>query len=251
MTTGTGDGGWQEGLATLARAQTRTEEQFATLAAAQRRTDARLDSLAAAQTRTNEQLATLTQRVDALAVAQLRTEERLTKLVARVDALTEQMTVLVSRVDRMNDKIGELSGITWELRYRDFARAYLGRVIQRIRVLSDDRIASILDTAVADGRLSHDEADEVGLADVICRGRRREDGADAYLVVEVSAGVGTSDVERASRRAELLARTGMPALAAVAGQWITPEAGREATVLGVWQVRDGQVTRPTDGAEPL
>ena len=65
-------------------------------------------------------------------------------------------------------------------------------------------------------------------ADVIVRGRRRTDGAEVFLVVEVSWGVGPQDVERAIRRASLLSHTGTPALPVVAGPWATSEAANLA-----------------------
>ena len=49
-------------------------------------------------------------------------------------------------------------------------------------------------------------------ADLVVRGRRREDGAEVYVVVEVSWGVGSHDVERAVHRAALLAQLGLEEL---------------------------------------
>jgi hypothetical protein len=79
---------------------------------------------------------------------------------------------------------------------------------------------------------------------VIVRGRRWEDQAEVYLVVEVSWGVGLSDVERATRRAALLARTGVTAIPVVAGQRVTPEADSLARRSQTWQVTDGRVFPP-------
>jgi len=83
------------------------------------------------------------------------------------------------------------------------------------------------------------------LADVVVRGRRDPDGALAYLVVEVSVGVGLDDVRRAVERAALLARTGVSTLPVVAGEWVVPEAADAARALRVWQVTDGHVIAPT------
>lgn len=78
---------------------------------------------------------------------------------------------------------------------------------------------------------------------VVC-GKRPEDAAEVYLVVEVSWGVGPQDVERAVKRAELLAKTGTPTPAVVAGKTVTAEAARLAQAMRVWQVTDGQVVSP-------
>ncbi len=64
------------------------------------------------------------------------------------------------------------------------------------------------------------------LAGLVVQGRRREDGAEVCLVVEVSWGVGAQGVKRAMRRA------------------VTAEAARLAQALRVWQVTDGREVSP-------
>jgi hypothetical protein len=73
------------------------------------------------------------------------------------------------------------------------------------------------------------EIQELYDADLVVRGRRAVvDGTEVYLVVEVSWGVGPYDVERAARRAALLARTGVAVIPVVAGERLTAEAGHLA-----------------------
>ena len=115
---------------------------------------------------------------------------------------------------------------------------------RRTHVLSGNELSILLEDAVAQQQLSEDEADDILLADVVVRGRRREDGADVHLVVEVSWGIGLSDVQRASTRATLLAKLGTPTIPVVAGFWMTPEAQEPARALKVWQVTNGHVTPP-------
>jgi hypothetical protein len=117
-------------------------------------------------------------------------------------------------------------------------------LLQRLHVLSGDELTALLEEAITQQRLSEDEADDILQADVVMRGRRREDGTEVYAVVEVSWGIGLTDVERAARRATLLARTGRPALPVVAGFWMTPEAQEPARALKVWQVTNGRLTSP-------
>ncbi|MCM8748193.1 hypothetical protein NET02_03460 [Thermomicrobiaceae bacterium CFH 74404] len=89
------------------------------------------------------------------------------------------------------------------------------------------------------------ESEDLRLADLLARGIRREDGAEAYLVAEVSGLVELDDVTRAARRAELLARaTGRPVVAAVAGERIAPDLDRIARESGVWRVLDGVALPP-------
>jgi len=105
-------------------------------------------------------------------------------------------------------------------------------------------LASLLEDAIDTGTLSEEQAEDVSLADVIVHGRRRSDGAEAFLVVEVSWGVGLQDVERAIRRAALLTHTGTPALPVVAGTWVTPEAAGLARTHQVWQLTNGHAIGP-------
>lgn len=103
---------------------------------------------------------------------------------------------------------------------------------------------ALVDEAINQGQFAEDEADDLFQADIVVRGRRRDDGTTAYLVVEVSWGVGLSDVQRASSRAGLLTRLGSPALLVVAGTWVNPEAQEVAHNLQVWQLIDGRLTPP-------
>jgi hypothetical protein len=140
--------------------------------------------------------------------------------------------------------MGDVKGRLLEIDYRTKGPAYFSRMLRRSHVLSPDELTALLDDAVDSGVLSDDQAQDISAADAIVRGRRREDGAEVYLVVEVSWGVGIDDIERASRRADLLARTGATAIPVVAGKWVTPEAGWLARRNQVWQLTDGRAVPP-------
>ena len=91
-----------------------------------------------------------------------------------------------------------------------------------------------------------EDSDEIELADLIILGRRRGVGTRVYVVTEVSWGVGVDDVYRAARRAALLAKSGVLAIPAVAGEWVTPDAQQLASGLGVWQFMPSQAIPPTE-----
>jgi len=112
-------------------------------------------------------------------------------------------------------------------------------------VISGNELTTLLAEAVTQGVLSEEGADEIGWADVVVRGQRREDSTEVYLVVEVSWGGGTSDVERAVRRAALLAQAGVQTLPVVAGDHIIDEAAELCRAMRVWQVLDGCVIAPS------
>jgi hypothetical protein len=94
-----------------------------------------------------------------------------------------------------------------------------------IRVLRSDDVARLLDAAVTHGTVSRDERRDLLYTDLIVRGKSTADGAETYLVVEISAPINELDVMRATRRADVLRRaSGLRVLAAVARERIRREA---------------------------
>jgi len=186
-------------------------------------------------------------------VAALRaeTERRFQEMAATVDKLAREVARLgigmgdLQRTQkRLIIDVADLKGERLERRYRERAPAYFGGLIRGARALTTKDLDGLLESAVDLGRLSEDEAKEVLHSDVVVRGRRREDDSEVYLVVEVSSGVGPGDVERAARRAEILSRSGVAALAVLAGERITADASRRAREMHVRQVTDGMARRP-------
>ena len=191
-------------------------------------------------------------------IAALRLEvQRLDKKIAEQQLETarcfqqveDQIAALTRTVDTLRDDVGELKGDSLERRYREKAGAYFGRLIRRAHVLTDSELNALLDDAVERGVLTDDESDEVTWADAVVRGRRRGDRAEVVTVAEVSWGVGVKDVERASRRAGLLAKLGFTALPVVGGKAVTREAADLARQQGVWQLFDGRLVAPDEDAE--
>ena len=210
-----------------------------------------VQALGEAQRRTEEQVTALAQRVDTLAQRVDTLTQQITALTQQITALTESQRHLMYQVAdltgiarTLSNDVGELKGYGLEYRYRNHFPAYFGGLIRRARLLAGEELVALLEGAVERGELSETEANEVMLADLVLRGRRREDSVEAYLVVEVSWGVGLYDVERAARRAALLGRSGIPAIPVVAGNTVIEEAATLAQMLHVWQVTDGRVTPP-------
>ena len=247
-------------VADLAEAQRQTEQRLdrleqvvADLAEAQRRTEQRLDrleqvvaDLAEAQRQTEQRVDRLEQAVADLAEAQRRTEQRVAELheaqiktEQRVAELVEAQTKTEQRLGRIEIDHGNFKGFLLEERHRQRPFLFFRSLIRKARVLYEKGLDELLDEPVARGVLSRTQADDVMLADVVVKGRLNTDRSEVYLVVEVSWGVGISDVERASRRAQLLAQTGVAALPVVSGNGITPEAVDRCRELQVWQLIHG------------
>lgn len=146
-------------------------------------------------------------------------------------------------LETLKSDIATLKDFALEDRYLIKGHRF-GRLLRRAHVLSSDEITALVDDATDNGLLTQTQADEILLADVIVRGKRREDGASVYLVVEVSWGVGVHDVERAASRARLLSRIGTPAIPVVAGEWISADARELAEQENAWQLTDGHPVIP-------
>jgi hypothetical protein len=211
----------------------------------------RIAALVEAQRRTEEHVSSIADRLAALIEAQQRTEAQIAALVEtqhriarQIGALTEAQLQTDRRIVGLTNDMAEVKGIVLELRYHQRAYAYFAPLNRRTRVLSEDEIDTLLEGAVAQGQLSEAEADEILLADLLLRGRRREDNVEVYLVVEVSWKVDPYDVERAVRRAMLLGRIGLPTIPVVAGKEVVEEAASLAGMLQVWQLTNGQAVPP-------
>ncbi|HLG72129.1 MAG TPA: hypothetical protein VK009_17060 [Chloroflexota bacterium] len=201
------------------------------LAEAERRTEERLDTL-------TMRLDALTMRVDALAQAQERTEQR-------IEALADQVGTLADRMGTMADRLGSIEGDLLEWRFEKFAAAYFSRLARRLRVVDRSTLADALDEAVDAGDISDPDREDAIRADLVLSGKDREGGADSYFVVEISAGVGVGDVQRASDRARIMSKLGKPGVPVVAGEWLTEQAKRAAADLHVRQIEVGRRILPS------
>jgi hypothetical protein len=190
-----------------------------------------------AQRRTEQRVATIEEQLAALIEAQQRTEQEIAALV-EIQRRAEQ------RIGTLTNDMASVRGVVLELRYHYRAHAYFAPLIRRTHVLSGEEIETLLEGAVAQGLLSEAEADEILLADLLLRGRRRADNSAVYVVVEISWKIDPYDVERSVRRAALLSRIGTPAVPVVAGKEVIEEAANLADMLQVWQLTNGQAIPP-------
>ena len=179
-------------------------------------------------------------------IAEMRaeTDRRFAELIAEIERFRQEVdqkfAAVIVTLKVHGDQIGALKGLSLERHYADHAPSYFRQIVRRLHKLSSEDLAAIADDAVDAGRITPPEADDLIGADIVVRGRRTADETDVYLVVEVSWGVGKDDVaERAARRAATLAKLGTPALAAVAGEFVTADAAEFARAQGIWQVTDG------------
>ena len=254
-----------------AEAERRYDQQLAESTA---RMDRYAEERAEAERRYDQQLAESTARMDRYAeesradrYADRRIDQRFAESTARMDRYAEERAEAQDRIDRQFAEIGkrvdELTAITrshaddigtlkgWNLedRFRERPSAYLRSFFRRARAYTDGELVKLLDSGVERGIITEDDWEEVRLADVVVRGRRRDDGTEVFLVVEVSWGVGLYDLERAVRRAGILGRLVAPVLPVVAGRGVTADARSQCDADGVWLVLDGRVVPPNGTAD--
>ena len=207
----------------------RLERQIADSHAATAR---RIDKIDQRISENDQRISEIDQRIDAIhqEIAELRGE------IAELRAADERQT---HAIKALTVDVADLKGYGLEERYRRMAHAYFGNFMRRTRVMKRSDHSRLVDDAESAGLLSDREAAELLWADLIVRGRRKSNGDEVYLAVEVSWTIGESDVERAARRAALLGRIKSPALAVAAGKFLSEEVAARARDENVWLFVEG------------
>ena len=226
-----------------AEAQDRIDQQFAESTA---RMDRYAEERADADRRIDQRFAESTARMDRYAEERAEAQDRIDRQFAEIGKRVDELTAITRS---HTDDIGTLKGWNLEDRFRERPSAYLRSFFRRARAYTDGELVKLLDSGVERGIITEDDWEEVRLADVVVRGRRRDDGTEVFLVVEVSWGVGLYDLERAVRRAGILGRLVAPVLPVVAGQGATADARSQCDADGVWLVLDGRVVPPNGTAD--
>ena len=134
--------------------------------------------------------------------------ERMERVDEQIAALTEAIKAHDKRLQRLESQVGEIDGGQLEDDVRNHPRQYLRRIdMTGLRTLSDDERDEVLH------RLAENDQLELDRVDAMLVGNRMEDGKQAYVAVEASATAESHDLERALKRAQLLAKaTHAPAL---------------------------------------
>lgn len=177
---------------------------------------------------------------------QLRAEIRAGDEQIRAE-MRENSERVEQKIQKNTDAIAELKGISLEQYYRNRARALFGRYFRDVRVIDWIDLEEPLE-AVAP--LTEKEREELSVVDLLARGRRKTDGQEVGLVIEVSWVIAPNDVERAVQRAKILSQRGIVATPVVAGREIDDEAREAARTANCALVIDGrfELDQPLRGA---
>jgi chromosome segregation ATPase len=206
-------------------------------------------ALAQGQEELRASVAELRQTVAALAqgqeelrasIAELRqtVRELAEETAESIRRLTEWQVLAEQRLQRIEDRLGRLVGWRLEENYAKWAYAYFGTYLRSIRRADPEQI---YETITA--KLTREEVKDLSRADLIFQARLRSDPQqEVYLLMEVSGRIERNDVTRASRRADLLTKAGLPCVPAVGGEQIDPGVEETARELGVAVAVDGDLT---------
>jgi hypothetical protein len=223
----------------------RVDEQFARVNEQFARVDERFARVDEQFARVDEQFARVDERfvqvTERIAQAEREIESLRAEMREGFEAVRREMregyAELAQRIQRNTDDIAELKGKSLEREYRDKARSIFGRYFRSVAVI--DWI-DLEDPLEAVAPLSDAERTELSVVDLLVRGRRRTDGQDTVLVIEVSWTITHYDVERAVRRAEIFRQRGFTATPTVAGSEISQEVQLAAQQAGCAVVLNGR-----------
>lgn len=179
-----------------------------------------------------------TQRQHAAMLQEISIQIRQLLEVQRQQA--DDIQTLKSDMSILKKDVSSLKGKAYEQEYRLKASGIFGSFIRRGRDRTDD-IAEQLYEAAALGKISQAERRQVLAADLLWGGKSYIDATEVIVVLEASWRAEKNDVERATRRAEILRRIGFQAIPVVAGTEWDGQALNQAEALGVVIASNGQV----------
>ncbi len=180
-----------------------------------------------------EELLELPSRMDRVEAALDRLAEHVDSLRAEVALLTAAVYDTNARMDRMDDRMGNIEAQLLEDKYERHLSNWFNRWLRKPeRVTTGDLDP---DSAADDGRISAQEQHDIEALDLMVRGidRGNADGQLVVFAVEVSPTVNVDDVARVHSGAELLAKAGHHSRPFIGGYRVTVEAERLAGRLNV------------------
>jgi archaellum component FlaC len=199
------------------------------------RVDQRFDGIDHRLDGVDQHLQGVDQRLDGIDHRLDSVDQHLQGVDQRLDGIDHRLDGVDQRLNRLEGKVGNLDGRQYEFNFRTNIGAHLGPRFRGARPISLADYAPLLN-ALDSGKLKDDEFQDALRLDlaILARDRAAPPAAeDALLALELSAVVDRGDVERARRRADILAGVGLPAVACVAGEAITRGAAEAARELDV------------------
>jgi uncharacterized coiled-coil protein SlyX len=223
----------------LERRQDAVDERLASIEVRLTKVDQRLDSidqhLATHDQRLDsidQHLASHDQRFDSIDQHLATHDERFDAHDERFDRVERKLDTVAKQASDTAGKLGNLDGMAFEERFIRNVASHIGPRFRRARPI-DIYGDATLEEALARHPLSASELRDIATADLLVWSTDMLSGGEAALVLEISRAVDLGDVVRADRRARLLSKLGVNAVAAVAGITASDEAMRRAKELSV------------------
>lgn len=145
-----------------------------------------------------------------------------------VAILKQDVAILKQDVAKLKIDVGWLKGGFMELLVRDKVGAFFGRLLKKASLLDTSELADSLYDSVEKGIISSQDAQEALRVDAVVRGFLRKDGPKEVLIAaEISFVVDKEDVQRAAKRAMIIAKVlGKECIPAVIGKEFTEGANK-------------------------
>ncbi len=145
-----------------------------------------------------QRLERLEKKVDTL-------EQDLAILKQDVEVLKQDVAILKQDVAILKGDIRILIGKDFERTIRERYYAYFGRLLRKTRLIPMEKILPRLEEAEEKGLISEEEFDDLLRLDLIVEGQIKSNKKPVILAVEVSYSLYEEDIQRAIRRANILA----------------------------------------------
>lgn len=179
------------------------DEEFLQMPARLIKIEADIEELKAGQARLESNVSTLKEDVSTL-------KEDMTTVKEDVSTLKEDMTAVKQEVATMGGNVSRLAGTDYETRATGLARRHIFREMGIPGALvfstakNPERLRALADEAIEARILDDRNADDMERADIVLTASQ-PDGTAVYLLGEISITANKDDVEKARRRAALLA----------------------------------------------
>ena len=169
------------------------------------------------------------QRFDAMDQRFDGMDQRFDGMDQRFDAMDQRFDGMDRKMDTMQGQLNNLTGTEYQRRAVRRAprlvKRYLdvqnGEVLMAINRQNGHSVTELVNRATQTGTITEDDADELDRTDIILRGETPE-GAEVYVIGEVSITIGDEDVDRAAERARIMQMaSGATTHAAVIGSYIS------------------------------
>lgn len=152
------------------------------------------------------ELLELPRKVDELLRRVERIESDVEVLKQDVAVLKQDVAVLKQDVSYLKGEFGRFKGSDFERRVRERFAAYFGGILRRGRLITQEQLMAAVDEAEEAGRIEAVDREQAFLIDALVEGLIRASGKPVLLAIEVSVAAYPEDIERAVRRADVLAR---------------------------------------------